>query len=99
MPTDLPTDAISLVGFIAMLAYLVVSNRQSRRVLGEVRGQVSNSHDTNMRDDIDGLIDAVDRINSKQDAHGTTLSKFMREMYASAARWDRIAAKYHPEES
>lgn len=99
MPTDLPTDAISLVGFIAMLAYLMVSNRQSRRVLGEVREQVSNSHNTNMRDDIDGLIDAVDRIDSKQDAHGTTLSKFMREMYAATSRQDRIAAKYHPEES
>ncbi|MGB3706751.1 DUF2746 domain-containing protein [Gordonia sp. (in: high G+C Gram-positive bacteria)] len=73
-------------------------HRKQSATIEEVREQVSNTHDTNLRDDIDRLIDAVDRIDSKQDAHGTTLSKFMREMYAATARQDRIAAKYHPEE-
>lgn len=106
MVSDLPTDIISLVGFMAMIGYMIFKDQRDRtarkhhtKVIGEVRDQVSNSHDSNLRDDIDKLINAVDRIDSKQDTHGTTLSKFMREMYASAARWDRIAAKYHPEES
>lgn len=84
-----------------------ISHRQKghTEVLEEVREQVSNSHDTNFRDDVD-RVDAkvdqvdtkVDRLTGSVDALTRTLENFMRESRASAARQDRIAAKYHPEE-
>lgn len=96
------------VGAITALVIAVKSLRHNE----EIREQVSNDHDTNLRDDVDRIegnvkssVDKVDQVDTKVDqltgkfeilAQGLEL--FMRESREAQARQDRIAAKYHPNE-
>ena len=74
-------------------------------VLEEVREQVSNSHDSNLRDDVDRVDAKVDQVDTKVDRLTGTVEAlvrgfeaFAREQRAASARQDAIAKKHHPED-
>ena len=84
-----------------------ISHRQRGHgaVLEEVREQVSNSHDSNLRDDVDRIDAKVDQVDTKVDRLTGRIDELMRgfeifarEIRTSAARQDAIAAKHHPED-
>jgi hypothetical protein len=52
---------ISLCGVLTVVLPVWLGQRKHGRQLGEIRDQVSNDHDTNLRDDIDDLVSAVNR--------------------------------------
>ena len=96
---------------IAALAGAVQAHRGRREhqeqsaVIGEVREQVSNTHDTNLRDDLDRTDSKVDQVDTKVDVLTGTVTalvhafeEFAKETRAANARQDRIAAKHHPGE-
>lgn len=102
---DLAAYAVAgLPATVGAITALIIAVR-SLRHNAEIREQVSNDHDTNMRDDLDGAIEKVDQVDTKVDqltgkfdafVHG--FDSFMRESRKAQARQDRIAAKYHPNE-
>ncbi|UTN92941.1 membrane protein [Gordonia phage Finkle] len=116
--TSLPTTLHPLIVVGVLVLSIVVpaaagvwvaqiSHRQKghSEVLEEVREQVSNSHDSNLRDDVDRVDEKVDQVDTKVDqltgkfdALARGLELFMHESRKAQARQDRIAAKYHPNE-
>lgn len=78
-----------------------------------VEDQVSNDHATNLRDDIDGILDSQDsikvklgemdrtlrRIGDEQRVDRSTISDLERDLYASISRQERIVSKYHPDDA
>ena len=86
IPTDLPTDAVGLTAFLAILVYLAWTNRRNRRahnehgvVLEEVREQV-NDHSSNLRDDVDRVDAKVESVNSKVDRLTGTVDALQRSL-------------------
>lgn len=96
MPTELPNDLIGLIGFLAVLGYLAWTTRRQSAQHAEqteqierVRHQVENSHTSNMRDDIDGLMAKVDTLL----AADTRRRDVDREQHATLARLDDRTAR------
>lgn len=56
---EIQTALISAAGAVAVAVVGVVGLRWQGRHLKEVRHQVANSHETNLRDDLDGMRDDI----------------------------------------
>ncbi len=107
IPTDLPTDAVGLTAFLAILVYLAWTNRRNRRahnehgvVLEEVREQVSNDNSSNLRDDVDRVDAKVESVDSKVDRLTGTVDALQRslDMFMAESRdvhQALINAKHH----
>jgi HAMP domain-containing protein len=78
--------AVALIGAWAVVTgpvlLLVVNRRLSSHgaTLEEVREQVSNDHDTNLRNDVDDLAEAVERLEAAFGTAGTMLGGLRREV-------------------
>ncbi|MFJ6183776.1 DUF2746 domain-containing protein [Streptomyces sp. NPDC092295] len=95
------TVAVALVGVLVELV------RRQGAALSEVaenvqvaREHVENSHGTNLRDDIDSLMDRLDRVMESQEVHGrelgalrTDITHERRERLAVAERLDDHVAQ------
>jgi predicted nucleic acid-binding Zn-ribbon protein len=87
---------------VALVGVLVELVRRQGHALSEVaegvqvaREHVANTHDTNLRDDIDSLMHRLDRVLDAQEAHGRELAALRediqherRERLAVAERLD-----------
>ncbi len=81
---------------VALVGVLVELVRRQGNALSEVaenvqvaRDHVANTHDTNLRDDIDSLMYRLDRVMDAQEAHGRELAA-LREDIAHERR-ERLA--------
>ncbi|MFI5942210.1 DUF2746 domain-containing protein [Streptomyces uncialis] len=63
--------------------------RRQGAALGEVRDQVSNDHNTNLRDDVDRMIAGLDRVLDGQAEHGRDIRHLRTEM--AHERAERLA--------
>lgn len=87
MTTELPTTGIALAGYALMIAYLAwMSWHQNRRTRGvadtvhKIDEQVSNSHSTNLREELDDRHDeVVGRLGQLQIDMTQALSKMQLE--------------------
>ncbi|MFE9924257.1 DUF2746 domain-containing protein [Streptomyces sp. NPDC005774] len=68
------TVAVAVIGVLAELT------RRQNVTLAEVREQVSNTHETNLRDDLDSLMFRIDRVIDGQERHGEALDRHGREL-------------------
>jgi hypothetical protein len=68
------TVAVAAIGVFAELL------RRQTATLSEVRDQVSNTHDTNLRDDLDAVMFRIDRVIDNQERHGEALDRHGREL-------------------
>ncbi|MEU0739267.1 DUF2746 domain-containing protein [Streptomyces sp. NPDC006134] len=75
--------AVALVGAVAELL------RRQHRVMGEVREQVSNTHQTNLRDDLDRVIAGLDRVLAGQTEHSRDIAALRADL--SHERVERLA--------
>ncbi|MER5632174.1 DUF2746 domain-containing protein [Streptomyces nitrosporeus] len=88
---------------VALVGVLVEFARRQHRVMGEVRDQVSNTHQTNLRDDLDRVISGLERVLDGQAEHSrgiaalrTDLSHERAERLAVAERLDHHIARPAP---
>jgi hypothetical protein len=58
-PTIVVAGVTGFFGLAGGIASGIVANRQTRQRVDEVHGQVKNSHKTNLRDDIDSVLDGL----------------------------------------
>lgn len=65
---------------VAAVGVLAEFMRRQNATLSEVRDQVSNTHDTNLRDDLDSLMHRIDRVIDGQERHGEALDRHGREL-------------------
>ncbi|MET8111171.1 DUF2746 domain-containing protein [Streptomyces prasinus] len=70
------TVAVAVVGVFAELL------RRQNATLSEVRDQVSNTHDTNLRDDLDAVMFRIDRVIDNQGRHGEALERHSDDITA-----------------
>ena len=80
-----PVVQVSLVsagGAVVVAAIGVFAEilRRQTATLSEVRDQVSNTHDTNLRDDLDAVMFRIDRVIDNQDRHGEALERHSRDL-------------------
>jgi hypothetical protein len=66
-----------MVAVVGVFAELI---RRQTNTLSEVRDQVSNTHDTNLRDDLDSVMFRIDRVIDNQDRHGEALDRHSRDL-------------------
>lgn len=87
--------------------YLVTRPSRNRlhNHVNEIREQVSNTHETNLRDDMDKVLVAVDRIDRRtsrigqeQRNQGQEISDLRKQVGQDHARAERVIAKHHPED-
>ncbi|MFH8414347.1 DUF2746 domain-containing protein [Streptomyces collinus] len=85
----------STVG-VALIGVLVELVRRQGNALSEVaenvqvaRDHVANTHDTNLRDDIDSLMHRIDRVIDAQGVHGRELAALREDM--AHERRERLA--------
>ncbi|GAA0967377.1 DUF2746 domain-containing protein [Actinocorallia libanotica] len=74
---------------VALTGVIVELLRRQKQTMSEVRDQVSNDHDTNLRDDLDRVIESLDRLLDGQHQHGREL-RGLREEIAHERR-ERLA--------
>lgn len=79
------------------LASAVIVNRRMSRRLGLVHDQVANTHDTNLRDDIDRVLDALGDVRNDIALLRTEVSHDRRERIELGWQVDRIAAQHRAE--
>jgi len=91
--TTLGTVLVALVGVAIELL------RRSHKRLGAVTDQVQNTHETNLRDDVDSVLAALERIEATQGQHGHDIGGLRQEIRQERAeradlerRVDRLAA-------
>ncbi|MFJ9158678.1 DUF2746 domain-containing protein [Streptomyces griseoviridis] len=73
----------------ALVGVLVELVRRQGRVMGEVREHVANTHQTNLRDDLDRVVDGMSRVLEGQADHAEELAHLRREM--AHERVERLA--------
>ncbi|WP_424324742.1 DUF2746 domain-containing protein [Gordonia sp. (in: high G+C Gram-positive bacteria)] len=87
-------------------------HEEQNAAIGEVREQVANDHDSNLRDDIDKILDAVALVDERTRRIGDDqrrevaarrdgdrrIADHLSDIGERLDRQDRIAAKHHPEE-
>lgn len=78
------------------LATVLATNRMNRR-LGQVHDQVANTHDTNLRDDIDRVLTGLDDVRDDIASLRTELSHERSERIELGWQVDRIAAQHRAE--
>ncbi|GGN40138.1 phosphoenolpyruvate-protein kinase (PTS system EI component) [Actinoplanes campanulatus] len=71
---------------VALLGLGLEFMRRSHKRIGEVREQVANSHKTNLRDDIDRVLDGIDGLRQE-------IRHERAERLALENRVDRLAEK------
>ena len=103
--------AWTLIGFALVMGagaglFGAYHARRNGAVTDAVREQVENTHDSNLRDDLDRHERKLDSVDTKVDelagcvkALSRQMESAVRELRSQAARQGAIAAKYHPEES
>lgn len=72
--TALGTVLVALVGVAIELL------RRSHKRLGTVTDQVQNTHQTNLRDDVDSVLAALERIEATQRQHGHDIGGLRHEI-------------------
>lgn len=65
---------------VAVIGVLAEFMRRQSATLTEVRDQVSNTHDTNLRDDLDAVMHRIDRVIDGQERHDEALGRHGREL-------------------
>ena len=83
-----PTVQVAIItGLSGLLAALIEALRRQGKALGEVRDhaentrtQVENSHPTNLRDDVDQVLDRLDRVLDGQARHDDALRQHGAEI-------------------
>ncbi|MFJ1932613.1 DUF2746 domain-containing protein [Kitasatospora sp. NPDC088160] len=73
----------------ALAGVLVELVRRQSSTVAEVREQVANSHGTNLRDDVDHVIDRLDLVLDGQQRHSAELADLRREI--AHERTERLA--------
>ena len=102
---------VGLPGLLAALAAfrVVKKSAAAQQVIGEdvtvVREHVANTHESNLRSDVDqllvGMVEvkrAVGRIGDEVRDERAATSADRRDMWAHIRRQDRIAEKHHPDD-
>ncbi|MEU5902152.1 DUF2746 domain-containing protein [Streptomyces venezuelae] len=76
MTTSTSAALISAAGTVAvaLIGALVELLRRQHRVMGEVRDQVSNTHTTNLRDDVDRVITGLGQVLEGQAQHSREMA-------------------------
>ncbi|MFF3249745.1 DUF2746 domain-containing protein [Actinacidiphila glaucinigra] len=96
------TVTVALIGIVAeLLRRQAGALAEVREHAREARDQVSNTHSTNLRDDLDSVMSRIDRVIDAQEVHGRELAGLRediaherRERLAVAERLDdHLAAK------
>lgn len=76
------TSGFGLVGVLAgVIVPLLV---RQKRAMKEVKHQVSNSHKTNLRDDLDRAIHGIERVLTVLDQHGQQIADLRTDL-----AWER----------
>lgn len=68
------TVMVAAIGILAEFA------RRQSSTLTEVRDQVANTHDTNLRDDLDAVMYRIDRVIDSQEQHGKSIDRLCNEI-------------------
>ncbi|MFF8845490.1 DUF2746 domain-containing protein [Streptomyces sp. NPDC015127] len=68
------TVVVAVIGVFAELL------RRQTATLSEVRDQVSNTHDTNLRDDLDSVMHRLDRVIDNQTRQNEALERHGRDL-------------------
>lgn len=90
MSTLDPTVQVAIVTGVFGLAGIALEfMRRHGKQLGEVRAQVQNSHSTNLRDDVDGVLDRLDQVLEGQRQHSSEISGLRRDL--AQERKERMA--------
>lgn len=76
------TSGFGLVGVLA--GYVLPNLHKQKKVVNEVREQVSNSHSTNLRDDLDRAIHGIERVLTVLDTHGQSIADLRTDL-----AWER----------
>jgi hypothetical protein len=74
---------------VALIGALVELLRRQHRAIGEVRDQVSNTHETNLRDDLDRVITSLDRVLDGQAQHSRDIAALRDDL--AHERAERLA--------
>ncbi|MEU8133228.1 DUF2746 domain-containing protein [Streptodolium elevatio] len=65
---------------VALVGVVVEFLRRQSSTLGEVREQVSNTHSTNLRDDVDRVLRGLDQVLEGQAEHGREIAGLRAEI-------------------
>lgn len=68
------------VVLVALIGVLTTMLQRQHKTLGVVREQVQNSHSTNLRDDVDRVLDGVSQLAEMSRAHGYELGHLRRDL-------------------
>ncbi|NDK91027.1 DUF2746 domain-containing protein [Gordonia desulfuricans] len=97
--------AVTVVGLWIQSRRAASKHTELAENVGAVKEQVKNSHDTNLRDDIDeikaallGLDRRTARIGDEIRVDREQARQVSRDLYAQVARTEHVIAKYHPDE-
>lgn len=101
MTAELPTSGTALAGYALLIAYLAWmgwhQNRKTRGVadvVDEVRDQVSNSHSTNLREELDDRhFEILGKLSQMQVETAEELSKMRVETYEELSKMRVETAK------
>lgn len=75
-----PTVQVALVTGVAALATATVPILLQRKQLRRVEDQVVNSHSTNLRDDVDRVIEGLERVLANQRRHDAELAALRADL-------------------
>lgn len=75
-----PTVQVALVTGVAALATATVPILLQRKQLRRVEDQVVNSHSTNLRDDVDRVIEGLERVLANQHRHDAELAALRADL-------------------
>ncbi len=90
-----PTVWVAAITGLIALTTTVVTLRQNSHIDG-IKAQVKNSHNTNLRDDIDGLRHEIERVTGKVDHVLAAQQRQERDIAGfredlRQERWERLA--------
>jgi Protein of unknown function (DUF2746) len=80
-----PTVQSAIVGLVgavlvALISLLGILMQRHNKTLNTVRDQVQNSHSTNLRDDVDRVLEGVAQLAEMSRAHGYELGHLRRDL-------------------
>lgn len=74
-----PTIIVAVIAAAASMATAYMARAQ-RRDVALVRTQVQNSHTTNLREDIDRVLDGLERVHTGQSRHDAEIAGIRRDI-------------------
>lgn len=82
MSPDVQVSVVTTGGMVivALVGVAIEILRRQSSALEEVRDQVSNTHDTNLRDDLDRVITGLDTVLDRQADHATEIGILRTEV-------------------